>query len=132
MSQPETLPIRVGNADGSGAMFDRIAKRYDLLNRLISFGLDHRWRSKPEALAATGLAPYADEPGFCRSATIDEVRSHGHVLTPGRYVGAADVEDDGVSFDERFSALRAKLAEQFNSGRALEARIADLMMQVSA
>src|SRR5690606_15215686 len=85
----------------------------------------HRWRSKPEALAATGLAPYADEPGFCRSATIDEVRSHGHVLAPGRYVGAADVEDDGVSFDERFSALRAKLAEQFNSGRALEARIAD-------
>lgn len=46
MSQPEALPIRVGNADGSGAMFDRIAKRYDLLNRLISFGLDHRWRQK--------------------------------------------------------------------------------------
>ena len=46
MSQPETLPVRVGNADGSGAMFDRIAKRYDLLNRLISFGLDHRWRRK--------------------------------------------------------------------------------------
>ncbi|MFA7588239.1 MAG: SAM-dependent DNA methyltransferase, partial [Novosphingobium sp.] len=52
-----------------------------------------------------------------------DVRSHGHVLTPGRYVGAADVEDDGVSFEERFGALRTKLAEQFNSGRALEERI---------
>ena len=46
MSQPEALPVRVGNADGSGAMFDRIANRYDLLNKLISFGLDRSWRQK--------------------------------------------------------------------------------------
>jgi type I restriction enzyme M protein len=54
---------------------------------------------------------------------LDEVRGHGHVLTPGRYVGAADVEDDGVCFEERFGALRVKLAEQFEVGRALEAQI---------
>jgi type I restriction enzyme M protein len=83
----------------------------------------HRWRAKPEALAAAGLEPYADEPGFCRSATLEEVRGHGHVLTPGRYVGAANAEDDGVPFEERFGALRAKLAEQFVAGRALEGRI---------
>jgi type I restriction enzyme M protein len=53
---------------------------------------------------------------------LDEVRGHGHVLTPGRYVGAADIEDDGVSFEERFGALRAKLAEQFEAGRVLERR----------
>jgi type I restriction enzyme M protein len=83
----------------------------------------HRWRGKPEAVAAAGLQPYADEPGFCRSATLEEVRGHGHVLTPGRYVGAADVEDDGVSFEERFGALRTRLREQFDAGRALQARI---------
>ncbi len=51
------------------------------------------------------------------------MRGHGHVLTPGRYVGAADLEDDGVSFEERFGGLRAKLTEQFEAGRVLEARI---------
>ena len=86
----------------------------------------HRWRGKPEAVAAAGLQPYADEPGFCRSATLEEVRGHGHVLTPGRYVGAADVEDDGVSFEERFGALRTRLTEQFDAGRALQARIEDV------
>jgi len=83
----------------------------------------HRWRNRPETNAAAELEPYADEAGFCRAATLDEVRGHGHVLTPGRYVGAADVEDDGVSFEERFGALRAKLTEQFEAGRALEIAI---------
>lgn len=83
----------------------------------------HRWRGKPETVAAAGLEPYADAPGFCRSVTLEEVRGHGHVLTPGRYVGAADVEDDGVPFEERFGALRAKLAERFEAGRVLEERI---------
>jgi len=54
------------------------------------------------------------------------------VLTPGRYVGAADVEDDGVSFEERFGALRVTLADQFAAGRALEARIEAALTKVSA
>ena len=83
----------------------------------------HRWRNRPETNEAGGLAAYEDEPGFCRSASLEEVRGHGHVLTPGRYVGAADEEDDGISFEERFRGLRTKLAEQFAEGRALEARI---------
>lgn len=78
-----------------------------------------------------GLEPYADEPGFCRSATLDEVRGHGHVLTPGRYVGAADAEDDGVPFTERFSQLKAKLVEQFAAGRALEMRIGAALTKVT-
>ncbi|MBJ7409982.1 MAG: type I restriction-modification system subunit M [Phenylobacterium sp.] len=95
----------------------RIAKTY------------HRWRGKLEAVATAGLEPYADEPGFCRSAALDEVRGHGHVLTPGRYVGAADLEDDGVSFEDRFAGLQEKLAEQFRAGRALEAQIIGMLGQ---
>ena len=58
----------------------------------------HAWRGD------AGAGGYADEPGFCRSATIDEIRGHGHVLTPGRYVGAADAEEDDEPFDEKMRA----------------------------
>jgi len=66
---------------------------------------------------------YADVLGFCKSAKLDEIRGHKYVLTPGRYVGAADIEDDDVSFAERFSALREKLEEQFAEAKALSASI---------
>ncbi len=106
-----------------GHLVDRTRREFSGEDIALIADTYHRWRGKPDAVVAAGLEPYTDEPGFCRSATLDEVRGHGHVLTPGRYVGAADVEDDGVSFEERFGALRAKLAEQFNEGRKLEGRI---------
>ena len=83
----------------------------------------HRWRGKPETVVAAGLELYADEPGFCRSATLDEVRGHGHVLTPGRFVGAVDAEDDGFLFEERVAALKAELDTIFSDGRKLEEAI---------
>jgi type I restriction enzyme M protein len=55
---------------------------------------------------------YADVPGFCKSATLDDIRHHGHILTPGRYVGAAQVEDDGEPFEEKMKRLVAQLREQ--------------------
>ena len=67
---------------------------------------------------------YQDIPGFCKSATIDEIRQHGHVLTPGRYVGAEDVEDDGEPFGEKMQRLVAQLNEQFAESRMLEKAIA--------
>lgn len=106
-----------------GHLVDRTRREFSDDDIALIADTYHRWRGKPEAVAAAGLEPYADEPGFCRSATLDEVRGHGHVLTSGRYVGAADVEDDGVSFEERFGALRTRLTEQFEAGRGLEARI---------
>lgn len=106
-----------------GHMVDRTRREFSDADVERIAATYHRWRNKPETNAAEGLEPYADEPGFCRSASLDEVRGHGHVLTPGRYVGAADEEDDGVSFEERFSALRASLADQFSEARALEALI---------
>ena len=66
---------------------------------------------------------YEDVPGFCKAAKLDEIRGHNHVLTPGRYVGAADVEDDDVPFAERFAGLRSKLEEQFAEADRLTATI---------
>ena len=66
---------------------------------------------------------YADVPGFCKSATRDEIAGHGHVLTPGRYVGAADTADDGEPFEEKMVRLTAELAGQFTESARLEALI---------
>ena len=62
-------------------------------------------------------------PGFCKSAPLDEVRKHGHVLTPGRYVGAEAVEDDGEPFEEKMERLVAALREQQAEGRSLDGEI---------
>ena len=62
-------------------------------------------------------------PGFCKSATIEHIREHGHVLTPGRYVGAEAAEDDGESFGEKMERLTAALAEQQAEGARLDAAI---------
>ena len=51
-------------------------------------------------------------PGFCKSATLDDIRHHGHILTPGRYVGAAEVEDDDEPFEDKMTRLTAELREQ--------------------
>jgi type I restriction enzyme M protein len=77
----------------------------------------HAWRGDP------GAAEYADEAGFCRSATLDEIRDHDHVLTPGRYVGAVDAEKDDEPFEEKMRRLSAALREQVAEGQRLDALI---------
>ena len=62
-------------------------------------------------------------PAFCKAVKPEEIRKHKHALTPGRYVGAADVEDDDVPFPERFKRLQAKLEEQFAEADKLTAAI---------
>jgi len=66
---------------------------------------------------------YEDVPGFCRSVAVEEVAEHGYVLTPGRYVGAEEVEDDGEPFEEKMERLTVKLAEQFRESERLEEEI---------
>ena len=80
-------------------------------------GTYHAWRGEADA------GEYEDVPGFCKAATLEEIKKHGYVLTPGRYVGAAEVEDDGEPFDEKMERLTAELYEQFAESRQLEARI---------
>ena len=75
------------------------------------------WRGAPDA------PQYGDEPGFCKSATLEEIRKHSHVLTPGRYVGAAEVEDDGEPFEDKMQRLTAQLREQQAEGAKLDAAI---------
>jgi type I restriction enzyme M protein len=67
--------------------------------------------------------PYEDVPGFCKSATTDEIVAHGYVLTPGRYVGAEEVEDDGEPFDAKMKRLVTELQGQFAESAKLEAAI---------
>jgi len=75
----------------------------------------HNWR------ASTGSAPpYKDIDGFCKSATIDEVKTNNYVLMPGRYVGTEEVESDGIPFEEKMQILTAQLAKQFAQNDALE------------
>lgn len=66
---------------------------------------------------------YEDVAGFCYSASLDDIRKHEHVLTPGRYVGAEEQEDDGEAFADKMARLTAQLAEQFAESAKLEGEI---------
>ncbi len=66
---------------------------------------------------------YADVPGFCKSASLEEIRKHGHVLTPGRYVGAEPQEDDGEPFEDKMKRLTSQWREQQAEARRLDAEI---------
>jgi type I restriction enzyme M protein len=88
-------------------------------------GMYHLWRGeksvRPEHVE--GRTTYEDVPGFCKSATLDEIRRHGHILTPGRYVGSEAQEDDGEPFEQKMTKLSAQLREQIREGNTLDAAI---------
>lgn len=110
----ETLFI---DARKMGVLVDRTHR--ELTDEEISKIADtyHAWRGEAEA------GEYQNVPGFCKSASIDDIREHGHVLTPGRYVGAAEIENDGEPFEEKMKRLAAKLDEQFTESEKLAMRI---------
>jgi type I restriction enzyme M protein len=91
----------------------------------------HAWRSaspSPSPLAGEGRGEgahqrYQDIPGFCKSATLEEIRKHGHVLTPGRYVGAEATEDDGEAFADKMQRLSAQWRKQQQEAARLDAAI---------
>lgn len=66
---------------------------------------------------------YEDEKGYCNSATLTDIEKHGFVLTPGRYVGIADVEDDGIPFEEKMAELTKELGEQMAREKELDEEI---------
>ncbi|MDD9811051.1 MAG: N-6 DNA methylase, partial [Gammaproteobacteria bacterium] len=80
-------------------------------------GAYHAWRGDK------GAGKYADAPGFCRAVATEEIARHDYVLTPGRYVGAAAAEDDGVPFADKMKTLTAQLAAQMAEGKKLDRQI---------
>lgn len=74
---------------------------------------------------------YKDEPGFSYSATYEEVAKNGYALTPGRYVGAKEIEFENFSFTDRFSELQATLVDQLKQARRLEADVIEALSSVS-
>ncbi|EAR22264.1 class I SAM-dependent DNA methyltransferase [Nitrococcus mobilis] len=97
-----------------GQMVDRTRKEFSEEDIAKIAGSYHSWR---------GAGPYEDVPGFCKAVTLDEIREHSHILTPGRYVGAAAEEADNLSFEEQFADLKEILAEQFAHAEELSALI---------
>lgn len=108
-----------------GHMVDRTRKEFsdadiDMITRAY-----HAWRGEGEAGA------YEDVPGFCKSATLEEIRNNGYVLTPGRYVGAKDLEDDEVPFAERLSTFSSILDEQLTRSEQMSADIRAALGRIS-
>jgi type I restriction enzyme M protein len=81
----------------------------------------HAWRCEKDA------GKYADIPGFCKSAGTEEIADHFSMLTPGRYVGAEEQEDDGEPFQERMKQLGNKLREQFAQSAKLQSEIEETL-----
>ncbi|MFH1923576.1 MAG: N-6 DNA methylase, partial [Planctomycetota bacterium] len=107
----ETLFI---DARQMGAMIDRVHRELtdDDIRKIAD--TYHAWRGGKDA------GGYEDIPGFCKSAALDDVRHHNHILTPGRYVGAAAGEDDGEPFVEKMVRLTAELREQTTQAAKLD------------
>ena len=104
------------DASEMGFMKDRVHR--DLAEKDIDTITDtyHNWRK------GNG---YEDVKGYCKSATIEEIQKHKHVLTPGRYVGIPDEEDDGIPFEEKMADLSATLKEQMDKEAKLNQEIKD-------
>ena len=111
----ETLFI---DARKLGSMVDRTHRELTDDDLAMIVGTYHAWRGDMDA------GEYADVPGFCKAAKLDDMRKHGHVLTPGRYVGAEAAEDDGEAFAEKMARLAATLRQQQAEAASLDATIA--------
>ena len=109
------------DASEMGFMKDRVHR--DLADEDIETITDtyHNWRK------GNG---YEDVKGYCKSATIEEIKKHKHALTPGRYVGIPDEEDDGIPFEQKMAELSATLNEQMEKEAQLNQEIKDQLSNI--
>ena len=107
-----------------GAMVDRTHRELtdEDVTRVAS--TYHAWRGEPDA------GEYNDVPGFCASATLDQITAHRFVLTPGRYVGSEEAEDDGEPIAEKIARLKDELCEAFEESDRLQARVREALERI--
>ena len=110
----ETLFIDARNL---GTMVDRTHKELTTEDIATIARTYHAWRGEAKD------GSYEDQPGFCKAATLADIRANDYVLTPGRYVGAAEIEDDGVLFEAKMVELSQTLYSQMEEGARLDAVI---------
>jgi type I restriction enzyme M protein len=108
----------------NGRFRDRRGETLFIDARKLGTMIDRTHRELTEADIQQIAGTYHAIPGFCKSATLDDIRKHGHVLTPGRYVGAEVQQDDGEPFAEKMQRLVATLREQQAEAAKLDAMIA--------
>ena len=112
----ETLFI---DARKMGTMVDRVHRELTDADIAKIVGAYHAWRGDK------GAAKYEDVAGFCKGSNLEEIKKHGYVLTPGRYVGSEDIEEDGEPFEIKMPRLTSSLNSQFAESERLQNSIRD-------
>jgi len=102
------------DARGLGTLVDRVHRDLNDADLARIVGAYHAWRGDD------GAEGYADLAGFCKAATMEDIQKQGYVLTPGRYVGVGDIEEDDEPFEDKFIRLRNTLLEQQSEARRLD------------
>ena len=122
----ETLFIDARNL---GTMISRTQKELTTADIATIADTFHAWRSDESELKrriedkSISVEQYQDQAGFCKVATLEEMKANDYVLTPGRYVGAADIEDDGIAFETKMQELTQTLYRQLDEAAELEQAI---------
>lgn len=122
----ETLFIDARNL---GSMISRTQKELTTADIATIADTFHAWRSDASELKRRveakeiGVEQYQDQAGFCKAATLDEIKANDYVLTPGRYVGAAELEDDGIAFETKMQELTQTLYRQLDKAAELDQTI---------
>lgn len=98
-----------------GTMIDRVHRELTDEDVQKIASTYHAWRGDESE-----MDHYQDVPGFCRSANLEEIVKHGYILTPGRYVGAEDIEDEDEPFEEKMGRLTVHLKEQMEKSMELD------------
>lgn len=114
----ETLFIDARNI---GSMIDRTHKELSAEDIEHIGNTYHSWRGEQEA--GGDATNYEDKAGYCKSAILDDIKANDYVLTPGRYVGAAPLEDDGIPFETKMAELSQTLYGQMKESEKLDAVI---------
>jgi len=95
--------------------------KINIKKRSTYISIIHNWRKGEN---------YENIKGYCKSATIEEIQKHSHVLTPGRYVGIPDEEDDGIPFEDKMQSLTVSLKEQMDKEAELNQEITTQLSKI--